>query len=522
MKILTSEQLRELDKFTMKHEPISSYDLMERAATEALKAFPKHWEFDERPFYYFCGKGNNGGDGLAMARIHSQDDKRDITVVILEHTQHGSADFGQNLYLLKDEDKVDILHIDMVEQLPEIPDNAIIVDAILGSGLTRPLDGFLAQVVNELNKLGNQKVSIDMPTGLFAEDNSTNNLHNVFKADMTVTFHCPKLSFLLPDTGEFAGTLKVVDIGLLAPEAKQESAFSFLDNDEVRPLIRKRAKFSHKGTFGHALLLSGSRGKMGAAQLAASATMRSGAGRLTVHVPTCGLDIIQLSLREAMCTVDPHGHFITELPDLEPYDAIAIGPGIGTDAQTANVLRELLSQCKVPLVIDADGLNILANNPDWLHLLPPNTILTPHPKEFERLVGKWGSSMERLQLQRELSEKYGVIVVLKGAHTSISVPTGNVHFNATGNPGMASAGVGDVLTGVVLGLLSQGYEPEVAAIIAVHVHGFSADIAKEMTCEESMNATEIIGFLGNAFKETMDPPRPFNGFPFNDLFRPEE
>lgn len=501
MKILTAEQIRALDRFTIENEPVSSFDLMERAAISVLNAFPKGKNWDLRPVYYFCGKGNNGGDGLAMARIQSEKEEREITVVVLEHMEHGSVDFGKNLYHLQGECSVEILHIDVAEELPEIPEDAIVVDSILGSGLSRPLDGFLADVVHRLNQLENFKLSIDLPSGLFSEDNSKNDLTKIFRADLTVTFHCPKLSLMLPDTGAFAGEIQVQDIGLLAQQMQVDSPFQFVISEDIRPLIKKRAKFSHKGTYGHALLLAGSRGKMGAAQLAAAATMRSGAGVITVHVPSCGLDILQLGMREAICSVDTNNHFITEFPKLEPFSAIAIGPGIGTEKDTANALKLLIQETKVPLLIDADGLNILSENEKWLSFLPKNTILTPHPKEFERLAGTWGTDYERLQKQVEFSKKHGVIIVLKGAHTSTSMPDGRVFFNSNGNPGMATAGTGDVLTGVILGLLSQGYSPEVAAVFGVHLHAQAGDGAAFLYSENTVLASDIVHLLGNAFRD---------------------
>ncbi|MBI1286733.1 MAG: NAD(P)H-hydrate dehydratase [Flavobacteriales bacterium] len=501
MKILTAEQIRALDRFTIENEPVSSFDLMERAAISVLNAFPKGKDWDLRPVFYFCGKGNNGGDGLAMARIQSEREEREITVVVLEHMEQGSVDFGKNLYHLQGEETVAIIHIDVAEELPEIPEDAIVVDAILGSGLSRPLDGFLADVVQRLNQLENFKLSIDMPTGLFSEDNTKNDLTKVFRADLTVTFHCPKLSLMLPDSGVFAGEIQVQDIGLLEEQMQADGPFRYVVAEDLRPIIKKRAKFSHKGTYGHALLLAGSRGKMGAAQLAAAAAMRAGAGLVTAHVPACGLDILQLGIREAMCSVDANEHFITEFPKLEPFSTIAIGPGIGTEKDTANALKRLIQDAKVPLLIDADALNVLSENKTWLSFLPKNTILTPHPKEFERLAGTWKTGYERLQLQMEFSRKYGVIVVLKGAHTSTSTPAGQVFFNSNGNPGMATAGSGDVLTGVILGLLSQGYSPEVAAVFGVHLHAQAGDAAAFLYSENAVMASDMVHHLGNAFRD---------------------
>ena len=497
MKILTAEQIRALDAYTIKHEPISSFKLMERAAEAAYSMLP-YDDFLFMSTVYICGKGNNGGDGLAMARIQSEEDP-DITVLVIEHTKEGSPDFAHNLYLLEEDGKVDVIRVRSMADFPEIEDEVMIVDAILGTGLSRPLDGLLADVVRHVNTLPNHVVSVDMPTGLFADDNSTNNMDTVIRANQTNTFHCPKMSMLFPETGNYAGLLKVLDIGLLHKEMNPDSNYEYVQGEELRKLSHKRLKFSHKGTYGHALVIAGAKGKMGAAQLTAQACLRSGAGLVTVHIPACGLNIMQIGVMEAMCTIDPNDDFITDLPNLSSFNAIGFGPGVGTEKDTANVLKRLIQDADAKLVIDADGLNILSENKTWLSFLPKGTVLTPHPKEFERLAGKWESSAQRLQLQTEFSQKHGVVVVLKGANTCTTTPSGQVFFNSTGNPGMATAGSGDVLTGVILALLAQGYSPEVAAVMGVFVHGYSGDLLIRDHAPEALIASDLLRNLGKAF-----------------------
>jgi NAD(P)H-hydrate epimerase len=363
------------------------------------------------------------------------------------------------------------------------------------------LEGPIAEVVQHINTLENDVVSIDMPTGLFAGDNSENDLSKVVRADHTLTFHCPKMSFLLPETGNLVGELQVVNIDLMVDKMNPQSKYEFVERNELKKLVRKRHKFSHKGSYGHALLLAGSKGKMGAAQLSAAACLRSGAGLLTAHVPRIGMDVMQIGVKEAMCSVDSNEDYLIDHPKLEGFSAIGIGPGIGTEKDTANVLKRVLQDAKCTLVIDADGLNILSENKTWLNFLPKGTILTPHPKEFERLAGSWVNSAERLQMQEDFSQKYGVVVVLKDAHTSISTPAGQVFFNSNGNAGMATAGSGDVLTGVILGLLAQGYPSEVAAVLGVWLHGSAGDVAAESQSKDSMLAGDLIKNLGAAFQE---------------------
>lgn len=498
MKILTAQQIRDLDAFTIKNEPISSYELMERAAAKLCENI-QEFVFGYDHILYVCGKGNNGGDGLAMARMQAEMDAN-VSVVVIEHTQKGSPDFGHNLYLLQEDGNVPVTFINDVNQFPELQGRTIIVDAILGNGLSRPLDGLLLDVVQHINSLTAFVLSIDMPTGLFADDNSANNLNGVVKAAITKTIHCPKMSLLLPESGNFGGRVEVIDIGLMVDEFQPQGEYYYTTSRELRGLVTRREKFAHKGTYGHGLLLAGSKGKMGAAQLAAIGALRSGIGRLTAHVPSDGLVVMQLGVAEAMCSVDSASNLISELPDLSAYNAIGFGPGVGTEPETREVLRELLRTSLVQLVIDADGLNILAQNKELLNELPAYTILTPHPKEFERLAGSWSNSFERLELEKKFAADYNVILVLKGANTTVTNPDGQIFFNGSGNPGLATAGSGDVLTGIILSMLAQGYEPEDAAKLGAWLHGTAGDMAVTMGSEESITAGDIPEHLGIAFR----------------------
>ncbi len=345
-------------------------------------------------------------------------------------------------------------------------------------------------------------IAIDIPSGLMGEDNSENNLENIVKADYTLTFQFPKISFLFAENEPYVGEFEVLPIGL-HPEgiAKTPSNFHLLEADDIQKLIPKRSRFSHKGTFGHALLIAGSYGKMGAAVLSSKACLRSGVGLLTTHIPRLGYTILQTAVPEAMTSVDQHDSMFTELPDLEPFSAIGAGPGLGTKSNSEKALLSLLENAKVPLVLDADALNILSKNKEWLEKLPENSILTPHPGEFKRLAGEAANSYENIQKQIGFSEKYKVIVVLKGAFTSISTPDGKLYFNSTGNPGMATAGSGDVLTGIILSLLAQGIAPKNAAITGVHLHGLAGDLTAKEKSEISLIAGDIVEFLGKVILE---------------------
>jgi NAD(P)H-hydrate epimerase len=388
------------------------------------------------------------------------------------------------------------------DQLPEMKRDDILIDGLFGSGLSRPLKGYPAGIVRQMNSMDCKKIAIDVPSGLMGEDNSSNNQESIFRADITLTFQFPSLSFLYAENEQFVGDWKVLPIGL-HPDIidSLKTDYYLIEKGFIRENLIPRNKFSHKGSFGHVLLISGCYGKMGAAVLGARAALRTGSGLLTCHVPKFGSQIIQTALPEAMISIDQSDILFSEVPDMSPFQAVGIGPAIGCRNNSQKALLDLLEKAEVPLVIDADALNILGEHKDWLDKIPGGTILTPHPKEYERLFGGAADHYERNQKQIGFSKKYNVTIVLKGAHTSISCPDGSCYFNSSGNPGMATAGSGDVLTGIILSLLGQGYKPEMAAIAGVFLHGLAGDIARDRMGEEAVIATDIIENLGNAYNE---------------------
>ena len=492
MKILSAPQIRDLDAHTIQHEPVSSLDLMERAS----QAFVR-WlcaRFDNRqPLVFFCGKGNNGGDGLAIARILSAKGYG-VKVCVVNYTDNASEDFSRNLERLKEH--LAIHFIKNKNDLPEFAGDELLIDALLGSGLSRPAEGLLAAVIGTMNDSPARVVSVDIASGLYM-DRVNGEGDAIVRPDYTVSFQLPKLAFMMPHNGPFVGDWQVVGIGLDEDFIqKTETPYFFTDQKVARKLIRDREKFAHKGTFGHALLLAGSYGKMGAAQLCGGACLRSGVGLLTMHVARCGYQIMQLALPEAMCTVDRHEQILTELPGLESYSAIGVGPGLGKEPQTLQMLEELSSTAKVPMIWDADALNLLSENPDLLKRLPESTLITPHPKEFERLAGKSEDDYARLELARDFAQKHRLIICLKGAHTAVIFPDGSVHFNATGNAGMATGGSGDVLTGVLASLLAQKYPPQDAARLGVYQHGVAGDRAAKARTKVAMLPSDIVENLG--------------------------
>lgn len=495
IKIISADQMKALDAATIEREPVSSFDLMERASRAFVTWFTERYHTLKK-VGIVCGSGNNGGDGLAIARMLNEWGYP-VKVWLVKGSVKPTADFTTNLE--KARQLVNISEITSETDRGLFEERDILIDAVFGYGLTRPAEGIYAQVINCINATDAVRIAIDMPSGLMADKASSG---VIVKADHTVSFHLPKLSFFFPEYHPFTGEWHLLDIGLDKEYVRKvETPYFYLHIKGVKKLFRKRSKFDHKGTFGHAMLLSGSYGKMGACVLSASAVLRAGAGLLTAYVPRCGYQILQSSLPEAMVITDPDEHCLTEAPDTSRATVLGIGPGMGQDPRTVKMMSRTLESFRGPAVLDADALNILAANRELLHLVPKGSILTPHPKEFERLVGEWESDFARLEKQRRLSADLNSAVVLKGAFTSIAAPDGTVYFNSTGNPGMATGGTGDVLTGILTGLLAQGYSSIEAAILGVYLHGLSGDLAALEKGMESLIASDVVTCLPAAFRQ---------------------
>ena len=502
MKILTSSQIRAVDDYTIEHEPIASIDLMERAAMKCADWIIDHFDIS-RKIAIFIGPGNNGGDGLAIARILNLV-RYNLSLYMLTESDKLSPDALVNYNRLED-----IIPVVLNESsFPQLDSSVVIIDALFGTGLSRPLDGMAAKTVACINNSGCTVVSVDIPSGLFCNDNSENICESIVRATYCLTFQLPKLSFFFAENAAFTGKWEVLDIGL-SPEGidAQETRYSVLQRQDIAANILPRDKFAHKGNFGHACLIAGSYGMMGAAVLAAKACLRAGAGLLTAHIPKDENIIMQVSLPEAIISFDENSKIISSIPKLDNYSAIGIGPGIGTKPETQqalyHLLQEIISHKSVfsgKLVFDADALNILSENSDWLNILPANSILTPHPKEFDRLAGISDGGYSRHLKQIEMARRYSVILVLKGAHTTIATPDGQCFFNTTGNPGMATAGSGDLLTGMITSLLAQGLQPLQAACTGVWLHGASGDIAAAKKGQQALIASDIIENIGEVFK----------------------
>ena len=505
MKILPVDKIREADAFTIKNEPIESIDLMERAARVCHKWIKKRTN-SSQPVKIFCGPGNNGGDGIAIARMLLKN-YFEVHVYVLHFTDKFSADFTLNLERLSLFQEVSVVYLKNGDKIPEIHQNDLVIDAIFGSGLSKPIQGFVAEIIKQINESKAITIAIDAPSGLFCDENSTDRGGAIIEADYTLTFEFPKLAFLLPENDKFVGHWEILPIGLMREFTDGVAVQNFfIEKEDCQHILKARNKFAHKGTFGHTLIIAGSYGKMGAAVLSSKACLRVGAGLVTCHIPKLGYQILQTAIPECMLSIDDSDYIFGKVPSLEPYNAIGVGPGIGVEKQTQNALKLLIQNTTAPLVLDADAINILGENKTWISFLPPESILTPHPKEFERLVGKTTDNFARMALQRAFSIKNNVYVVLKGAHTCISTPKGKCFFNSTGNPGMATGGSGDVLTGIITGLLAQNYTSFDACILGVYLHGLAGDIAAEKISPESLIAGDIIKNIGNAFKKLRDVP----------------
>jgi len=496
MKFFATPQIRELDQYTIEHEPIASIDLMERAADAVCWKYLQQFKY-QSPVCVIAGPGNNGGDALAVARTLLN---TGISLqVLLIHTGKLSADCETNRQRLLDKfpDKLTELNNEFIA--PGISDDTIIIDGLFGSGLSRPLAGIFSEAVLWINQTGCEVLSIDIPSGLNGE--LTADLSKpIVTANYTYSLQFPKLAFFLSENAGYVGQWGVPDIGIM-PEAIQnaESNFFYLEEDDVKPILHLRPKFSNKGTFGHALLIAGSKGMAGASVLGAKAALRSGAGLVTVHGPEANRIIVQTAVPEAIFQEDLASDYITGLPALNTYNAIAIGPGIGMRTETADMLREFLKVIDKPCILDADALNIIGQQKDLLQLIPNGSILTPHPKEFERIFGKCNNSYERITKACIAAQKYNIIIILKGAHTLIATSNSRLFFNSTGNSGMATAGSGDVLTGILVGLMAQGYSPEETAKLGVFLHGRAGDLTLNQESKESLIAGDIIDSLGKAF-----------------------
>ena len=505
MKIFTSAQIHELDKYTIEHEPITSLNLMERAAKALTRAIEAEWS-NRTPVVVFAGPGNNGGDALAVARLLGEDGYQ-VQVYLFNIHNKLSPDCATNKKRLLDEKRAKkFVEVTVNFDPPQLSADMLVVDGLFGSGLNKPLAGGFAAMVKYINQSEAQVVSIDLPSGLMSEDNSYNISANIIRADLTLTLQQKKLSMMMADNQAYLGRLKVLDIRLSQEFIRTtESRFSILEENDIRQLLHPRSDFAHKGSMGTALLIAGCYGMSGAAILATKACLRAGVGKVITHTPKRNYEIMQISVPEAVLQMDAEETIFSEPVDTEDYNALGIGPGLGTSEATAIALIAQLRRCTCPIVADADALNILASHRAWMQQLPQNIIFTPHPRELDRLAGNTSNNCtERLAKACELAERLQAYIILKGHYSALCHPDGKVEFCSTGNSGMATAGSGDVLTGIITGLLARGYSQEDACRLGMYLHGLAGDLAIKEIGKESLIASDLIKYLPKAFLRLED------------------
>ena len=498
LKILSGNDIKNLDRYTIEKQNITSLKLMDRAVNVFLNWYTSNYSSKEN-INIFCGVGNNGGDGLQAACILKEKGYK-VEIYIVGDFKRFTKECLYHLKNAKNK-KIKIVSITN-ESKSQISKSDIIIDAIIGSGLSRKLNASTSKLVDYINSSNSTIISIDIPTGIPANSYIKSNF---IKANFTLTFQLPKLSFYMPEYSNYIGKIIVLDIGLEKTFIENADGIaSFIEERDIKNKMLFRPNNSHKGNFGHGLIIAGSRGKMGACLLALRAALKSGIGLLTCYTTKKGEIIVQTSVPEAMTIVDNEMDAISSFPPLDSYSVVGIGPGIGTSNITINMLEDFFKNINVPVVIDADAINIIASNKEILNSIPENSVLTPHPKEFKRLVGEYVDSSKRIELQKVLSKKYKVNILVKGAYSTMTNSSGELFINSTGNPGMATGGSGDVLTGIITGLIGRGYSPFDAMIIGVFIHGFSGDISKGELGEESLMASDLIDNLPRSFKKIIN------------------
>ena len=504
MKIFTTEDIRQIDRYTLENEPIASIDLMERAAQAIACEVISRW-LPNRRIVIFAGPGNNGGDALAVARLLIEQGYKAVEVFLFNIGGNKiSAECRTNKERLQALGDVDFTEVVNDFNPPYLSKSDIVIDGLFGAGLRDPLKGGYAAMIRYINESGAYVVSIDVPSGLFGEWNDKNDRHNIVNANLTLALQFPRLAFFFAENHTFVGEWKVLDIEL-SKEAISTlpSDIYLVEREDVHRKLRHRKLFANKYDFGSLMLVAGSYGMMGAAVLSARAAMRTGCGLVTVHAPRCGMLTMQTAVPEAIFDPDKHDIITSDITLKHNYSTIAIGPGIGTNAATIDALEKFLINSKAPCLLDADALNCLEQRRNLLNSLPIMSVLTPHAREFERLFGEYYTDEDRVKKALETARYYNIIIVLKGHYTKTVFPDGKIYINHSGNVGMATAGSGDVLTGVIGSLMAQGYRPEVAAVLGVFLHGYAGDLAAAQLGTYSLTASDIIDFLPKAIIDTM-------------------
>ncbi len=512
MKVLTSQQMKEIDRKAIEEIGIPGPVLMENAGLQIVKVIRARFpEIQKERVLIVAGKGNNGGDGLVVARhLWNLGGRPKVLLLAAKQDVKGDADLNLGIADKIGVDIVEILSVeDWKKNKRELSAATLIVDAIFGTGLMNPAQGLYATAIEDINKAKAYKVAVDIPSGLSSDTFQI--IGPAVKADLTVSLGAPKISHVFPPAEDWVGELIIADISLPSRLFEDENLkLEVVEKQALMPYFKRRQRDSHKGTYGHLLILAGSLGKTGAAVMAGKAALRLGAGLVTVGTAQSCLPIVARSMMELMTEPLPETGEKTIAREAVPKavkflpgkDALLIGPGISTHPSTADFVLSLLPKVKCPAVIDADALNVLAGHLDVLKSLAGRAVLTPHPGEFARLLGLNTKDVldKRLELVPHFAEKYRVYLVLKGYRTLIANPQGKVYINPTGNPGMASGGSGDVLSGMIASLIMQEKDILGATLAAVYLHGLSGDIGADRLGERPLIAGDLIRYLPQALK----------------------
>ena len=503
MKIFPSDKIHEIDRATCEAQNIDSVELMERAASAVSCEIISRFLPSQR-IVVIAGPGNNGGDALATARMLIEQGYRRLEIYLFNVTGKLSHDCDEQRKRLITLDDIQFTEITKGFTPPSLGRGDVVLDGLFGAGLKRPWEGGFKTLVQYINESKAFTISIDVPSGMLGEWNEVTNRRDMIHAALTLTFSFPRISFFFEEHAGIVGEWKILDIELDSEKIRSmQTVWFWVEERNVRRVLKPRPPFANKRDFGSALIMAGSMGMMGAAVMCARAAMRTGAGLAPAHSARCGMPIVQGAVCEAMFEPDKNERFITDMRLHHRHNAVGVGPGIGTYDETVNALEGLLKNVDSPLVLDADALNCIAKRPTLLSLLPPLSVITPHKGEFDRLFGEHEEDEQRLHKAVEQAQYYNIIIVLKGHYTAVVRPDGKVYFNSTGNPGMATAGCGDVLTGVITALIAQGYKPEMAATAGVYIHGMAGDMAADDLGEYGMTASDIIDRLPLAIKRLM-------------------
>lgn len=501
MKIFTTEGIRKIDEATIERDNISSLDMIERAASAIAYEIMSRWRSSQR-IVVFAGPGNNGADALAVSRLLFEQGYNPEVYLFNIKSSHLSGSCSTNRDRFVGLGDVDFTEIVNEFAPPELGPEDVVLDGLFGSGLRSPLRGGYGSLVQYINDSRAHTVSIDIPSGLFGEWNLGSDRRNIIKAKLTLALQFKRLSFFFAENADFIGECKVLDLEMdTAAMASVPTDYYLIERDDAHKVIKPREPFCNKYDNGTVFVVAGSYGMMGAAVLASRGAMRTGAGLVTVHAPRCGCNILQTAAPEVLFEADRNEIITSDITLHHKYNVVALGPGMGTSEETRAAVDSFLKNYRQPCILDADALNCIAMHPMLIRSIPKGSVLTPHATEFDRLFGKHMSEEERLKKATDVSKLYEITIVLKGHYTMTVRPDGKVYINSSGNAGMATAGSGDVLTGVIASFVAQGFPVDWAVALGVYVHGLAGDMAAEAHGTYGLVASDIVDNLGRAIRE---------------------